>query len=156
MQVPQYSCKINSFRLVLPKLIQLIFLSLLFYVALIINLKLGFDFDVPLYVHVIITIVLILAIVLEILTYHVKFSQHKILFYVDRIVLQKDDSFLPLSFNDIVSSSISRSFFDKIMGTASIRINNKFNIGPISRYQKIYEYFNQLINYYRNQKRIMK
>ena len=150
MEIPQFTVKPDVARMVVPKIFQLIILSFLFYVALWLNLKLGFQIDVPLIVNLLIVLGLALAIVIEVLRFHAKFSQFKYLLYVDKVIFQKKDVLKSFMFSDFTVSSLDQNVIDSLMGTGTIVLNKSFRIGPINKAHKVYEYLLKLISYYRS------
>ena len=150
MDIPQFTVKPDVARMVVPKIVQLVILSLLFYIALWLNLKLGFQIEVPLIVNVLIAIGLVLAVLVEVLRFHAKFSQYKYLFYVDKLVFQKKDVLTSFLFADFQTSKHDQNLIDRLMSTGTIVLNKSFKLGPVNKAHKVYEYLLKLISYYRS------
>lgn len=152
MEIPQYSVKANSTRMLVARILLLVVLAPLFYVALWLNLRLGFAIDVPLIVNILIVIVLIVAVVIEIIKFHVIYSQHTYLFYTNRVIFQKKDKLITFFYKDYEKSELKQNLLDKTMKTGTIRLKKDFIIGPVNKPKKIYEYLLKLISYHKRQR----
>jgi len=149
MDLPQYTIKPNVNRVILFKIIQLVSLALLFYLALWLNMQLGFNLKLPLAVNILIIVVLILAIIIEMIKFHVIYSQFAFLFYTNKVLFQKKNKVETLFFKDIAKPKLKINALDKFMGTGTITLTKKLSIGPINKPQKIFDYLLKLIDYHK-------
>lgn len=147
MELPQYTLKPDSNRMVVPWILKLLGLCALFYVGIWINVKLLLKMTIPGIVNILIVIILIALVVVQIILYHVRFNKFKYVFFTNRVEYEgvKPQTFL---FSDYQSSELKQNFLDKFFGTGTIVLQPGMSIGPIANAKQIYSYFQQLLKYF--------
>lgn len=148
MELPQYTLKPSTNRMVVPWIFKLLGLSILFYAGIYFNVKYALKTEIPSYVNILIFVFLIVLIGAQAFIYHIKFGKYKYNFYTNRIEYagKKPKTFL---FSDFQSADLKQGMFDKMFNTGSIRLSKTFDIGPISNVTRIKSYLEQLVQYYR-------
>lgn len=147
MEVPQYTLRPNTNRMVMPWIFKLLGLAILFYGGIFFNVKYALKMSIPLFVNVLIVIFLIILIATQLILYRVRFGHFKYEFYTNRVDYNGKDhkTFL---YGNFESAQLKQNPFDKIFGTGSIQLSKKFLIGPISNITQIKTYLEQLVRYY--------
>ncbi|MBT7902312.1 hypothetical protein HN587_00495 [Candidatus Woesearchaeota archaeon] len=147
MELPQYTLKPNTFRMVTPWIIKLLVLSTLFYTGIILAMKLSLKMEIPSFIHPIIGLVLLALVIIQTILYKVKFGKFKYVFFTNRIEFEGEKP-LTFLFTDFKSINIKQDFLDKLFGTGNILLEPNFKIDHISNIKQIEGYLNQLITYF--------
>jgi hypothetical protein len=147
MELPQYTLRPSTNRMVAPWILKLLGLSILFYAGIYFNVKYMLDMSIPAYINLFIFAFLIVLVLTQIILYKVKFGKYKYLFYTNRIDYEgkKTETFL---FNNFQSADLKQNVFDKMFGTGSIRLSKDFIIGPVANVKQVQGYLDQLVAYY--------
>lgn len=147
MELPQYTLRPNTNRMVVPWIFKLLGLSAIFYAGIYVNVKLIFNTSIPASINVLIFACLLVLIIIQLIMYNVRFGKYQYLFFTNRVEFQgkKTDIFL---FNAFSTVELKQNFFDKLFNTGSLKLSKDFEIGPISSVTQIKSYFERLIQYY--------
>jgi len=133
-------------RLLIPKIITLVFLGLVFYSGILLNISLlNLSGNTETLAKLIALIVLILIIVFGIF-YNLIKAKKQYLFYNNKIVFGKKQIVL----NTILNTEIKHNFLDKIFKTYSLQLTKKFSIENIPDTIQLKDYVQKLINYNKN------
>ena len=148
MELPQYTLRPNTNRMVVPWIFKLLGLSALFYFGVFFNAKYALGTSVPSYINLLIFLFLIILIATQTVLYHVKFGKYQYLFYTNRVDFEgkKTKTFM---FDDFTEAKLKQGMFDKMFGTGSIVLSKGFSIGPISNVAQMKSYLEQLVQYHR-------
>lgn len=148
MELPQYTLRPNTNRMVVPWIFKLLGLSALFYFGVFFNAKYALRTSVPSYINLLIFLFLIILIATQTVLYHVKFGKYQYLFYTNRVDFEgkKTKTFM---FDDFTEAKLKQGIFDKMFGTGSITLSKDFSIGPISNVAQMKSYLEQLVQYHR-------
>ena len=148
MELPQYTLKPNTNRMVVPWIFKLLGLSILFYGGIYFNVRYALGSEIPPYVNILIFVFLVVLIVSQAVIYRMKFGKYKYMFFTNRIEYdgKKPKTFL---FTDFQAAELKQGVFDKMFNTGSIRLSKDFTVGPVSGVRQIKTYLEQLVNYYR-------
>ena len=149
MEVPQYTLRPSTNRMVAPWILKLLGLAIVFYVGIYLNVKLILKMSIPAYINLFIFAFLILLVVSQVIIYHVRFGKYKFKFYTNRVDYEakKTSTFL---FSQFESIDLKQNMFDKMFNTGSILLNKDFVIGPIANAKQMKTYLEQLVAYYKN------
>jgi hypothetical protein len=148
MELPQYTLRPNTNRMLVPWIFKLLGLAILFYGGIYFNAKVALSTDIPAYINLLIFAFLIVLIGTQAILYHVKFGKYQYLFYTNRVEFdgKKQSNFM---FGDFQDVKLNQNVFDKMFDTGSIVLSKAFSIGPISNVAQIKSYLEQLVTYYR-------
>jgi len=145
----QFSTKPNSVRILLPKTLLMLFLGILLYIGIQLNISLlGISVN-PLFNY------MIIGIIIAAVGVHFFFNKRKISaatynFYTDRIVRTgRDEAYI--SYVQASSTSKEQNIFDRLFNTATISIEPDFRIEHINNAQRVLDYIQKMTAYYRNQ-----
>jgi hypothetical protein len=144
MEIPQYTLKPNTNRMVIPWIFKLLCLSALFYGGIYFNARYALKTEIPAYINVLIFVVLLILIVTQLILYNVRFGKYRYMFYTNRVEYEakKTSTFL---FDEYSASTLRQ----KMLNTGSIQITKTFSIGPISNAAQIKTYLDQLVQYHK-------
>lgn len=133
-------------RFLIPQITLLLFLSIIFYLGVLLNVSL-LELS-PAQETKIKLISLLLLVFLFILGVFLNFkkAQQKYYFYADRLVFQKKEIFL----NQIQSLEEKKNLLDKLFQTYSLVLNTNFRIKYIPQGVLLKDYLQKLINYSKN------
>lgn len=147
MELPQYTLRPNTNRMVVPWIFKLLGLSAMFYAGIYFNVKFIFNSGIPAAINVLIFATLLVLIVIQLIIYNLRFGKFQYLFYTNRVEFQgkKTETFF---FNDFTNVELKQNIFDKMFNTGSLKLSKQFEIGPISSVTQIKSYFERLIQYY--------
>ena len=149
MDLPQYTLRPNTNRMVVPWIFKLLGLSIIFYGGIYFNIKYALKMEIPPIINLLIFLFLILLIVTQIILYRIRFGKQKYEFFTDRIDFEAKTT-KTFMFNDFTTAELKQGVFDKMFNTGSIQLSKKFSVGPVSNVQQVKNYLEQLIQYYRN------
>tara|TARA_B100000315_G_C14551929_1_gene576260 strand:+ start:1222 stop:1797 length:576 start_codon:yes stop_codon:yes gene_type:complete len=143
---PAYVLPQMKKRLLVPKIITFLFLGVIFYMGVLLNVALlNLSGNTETLVSLVALIVLILIIVFGIF-YNLIKAKKQYLFYNNRIVFWKKQ--IPL--NTILNVDIKRNFLDKMFKTYSLQLTKKFAIENIPNNVQLNDYVQKLVNYSKN------
>ena len=148
MNLPENSIYVlqqNKKRAIIPKILLLVLLGIIFYLGLLLNLRLldllGSEETTTKTVSLIILIVIIiLGIILTIVK-----ANRSYIFYQNRIMFGKKQIF----YQEISNTNLKMSFIDKMFKTYSIPLSKKFSLRNIPQELNLQSYLQQLVNYSR-------
>ena len=146
-QAPQqqsYIIKKDIIRKELPKIIELILLGGLFYLGIIINLKL-LQMQVPKEINSLFLVIMIVLIIMQTAITYLKNSKIKYVFYPSKIEKIDGKNNSTLYYQQITNISLRRSLIDKIFKTGDIILEPGMNLSDLKNPQRIYVYIKQLI-----------
>ena len=145
MSVLQYTLKPSLKRVIWPHFIKVLFIYALFFIAIILNLRL-LNFSISYLYYGIIILFVIILLVADIILTSAKTKKIVYEFYLDSIkLIEKKETVIPIA--EIQSVDVKRNIFDKIFRTATIVIQHEFKIKHIDDYDQIVSYVNQLRDY---------
>jgi fumarate reductase subunit D len=140
---PIYILPKSKKRAIIPKVITLIFLSIIFYFGIIINLAL-LELDselkslIQLSMSGFMAVIVIVGIILAVLRARKRYK-----FYRNKIMIGKKQ----ILYQQIVKTEIKRSLWDKMFKTYSLSLNKKFVIKQIPSAINISDYIKKLITF---------
>lgn len=141
-QPPLYRLRPLISRLLLPQLFKMIFLAIILFFAVFLNIKImGIVLDIMIIVYVGIFIFTIVMINLFLIYTNKKTIEYD--FYPNRIVLPKGELIL---FHELQSVRTQKNKLDKIFDTETIILKDK-KLDGIQNGQKIKEYIEALIKH---------
>ncbi len=142
-QPPTYILPQNKKRILIPKIISFLFLGVIFYLGILLNISLlKLTVSTESIVKLISLITLIVIIILGIL-FNLKKSKQKYFFYQDKIVFKKQQILL----TGITDIKTKQNLLDKLFKTYSLIINQKFKIKNIPQQINLQQYLQKMINY---------
>ena len=138
-----YVLQQNKKRAIIPKILLLVVLGIIFYLGLLLNLRLldllGSEETTTKTVSLIILIVIIiLGIILTIVK-----ANRSYIFYQNRIMFGKKQIF----YQEISNTNLKINFMDKMFKTYSISLSKKFRLRNIPQELNLQSYLQQLVNY---------
>jgi hypothetical protein len=147
MEVPQYTLRPNTSRMVMPWIFKLLGLAVLFYGGIYFNVKYALKMSIPPLINVVIMVFIIILVVTQLILYKVKYGHYKYEFYTNRVDFEGKDhkTFL---YGNFEQATLKQNIFDKVFNTGLIKLDKKFVIGPISNVTQIKNYLEQLVRYY--------
>jgi hypothetical protein len=156
MELPQYTLRPNTNRMVVPWVLKLLGLAILFYAGIYLNirfvakyLRISFlsNAEIPAYVNLLIFAFLIVLVVTQVILYRVKFGKFKYSFYTNRVEFEgkKTETFM---FTEFQQAELKQNLFDRMFDTGSIRLSRSFSIGPVSGVSQVKAYLEQLVKYH--------
>ncbi|MFC1742205.1 hypothetical protein ACFL3V_06740 [Nanoarchaeota archaeon] len=147
MELPQYTLRPNTNRMVAPWILKLIGLSMLFYGGIFFNVKYAMGSEIPAVISVFIFFFLIVLVVTQLFIYRVKYGKYSYKFYTNRIDFEgkKTETFI---FSNFQQAELKQGLFDKMFNTGSIRLSKEFSIHSISNLTQMKSYLEQLVKYY--------
>ena len=144
MEVPNYSTQPNLTRILLPRIVMLLLLSVLLYAGVVFFSFAVFNKTLPgIMNYAAITAILILAIADIFLTKN-KNKDNKIYFFSDRIEVRgvKQKTVMLGIVND---AKVRKNMYDIILGTGDIKLSNGQVIKNVNYPERIAQYIIQLI-----------
>ncbi len=147
MEIPQYTLRPNTNRMVAPWILKLLGLSVLFYGGIYLNVKFAMNSSIPPIINMFIFAFLVVLIITQVIIYNIKFGKYTYQFFTNRIEYngKKPATFLFTSFQ---TAELKQNLFDKMFDTGWIRLDKEFSIGPISNVTQMKGYLEQLVKYY--------
>ena len=140
---PIYVLQQNKKRAIIPKILLLFVLGTIFYLGLLLNLRLldllGSEETTTKTVSL---IILILIIILGVILTIVK-ANRSYIFYQNRIMFGKKQIF----YQEISNTNLKINFIDKMFKTYSISLSKKFRLRNIPQELNLQSYLQQLVNY---------
>lgn len=148
----QFSVKPIVTRAVLPHALLLLFLGVLLFVGLVLNMKL-LNIELSALYTVIICFVIITLLSVQVILKTKKVAGIRYDFYVDRIVIidsktQKVQRYV--MYVQIPSAVVKSTFFDRFFDTSSLKLNDSTVVEYIKNAENIGEYIKKMISYYRS------
>ena len=138
-----YSLKPNMKRIIIPQALKILSLCVLFYIGIMINVRL-LDITVPDNIVILILGVLILLFVMEMVLIYSKYHKLSYTFHDDKIKMEgKNPKSIP--YTDILNMNIEENGMDKLFKTSTISLSPKFRIKFINGADKVYVYIQKLI-----------
>ncbi len=138
----QYEIHQKKSRAIIPKVILLLFLSVIFYLGILLNLSL---LDLPVeqesITRIATLIFLVLLIIIGIFLSY-KHATKPYQFTQDRIIQGKKQCL----YKDITNTISKTNLLDKIFKTYSIKLNKTFSLKHLSQEQDLQNYLQQLTN----------
>jgi len=147
MELPQYTLRPNTNRMVAPWILKLLGLSILFYGGIYFNVRFGMGKEIPPIINIFIFVFLIVMVVTQIILYNVRFGKYKYSFYTSRVDYEAKST-TAFYFKDFRELELKQGIFDKLFDTGSIKLNKDFVIGPVSNVTQVKSYIEQLLKYY--------
>jgi hypothetical protein len=143
MEVPSYSTKPNTVRILLPRIINIILLSALLYTGVRVEFY-TLNKEFPSMINLIVTAgILILASADIFLTYN-KNKDSKIYFFNDSIEIRgKEDTTVQLGI--ITGAEVKKNAFDTILKTGDILLSDGNKIKNLKHPDRIKDYIMQLL-----------
>ena len=139
---PQYTLSQDLKRVLVPKILQLIGLGAVFYLAIWLNLfLLDVESSIKLYVAIGAVVVLVIAVVLESILLAQKVNKNKYLFYSNRLVFKGKE----VPYVNIKHVSFRQNFVDKMFTTGTIVLHPDFKIEKIPNLNQVYFYIQKLV-----------
>jgi hypothetical protein len=139
---PQYILKPEVKRAVVPQLILVTILSIVFFIGIVINLKL-LKYKTTPTLYILVALVLIALSALQILLTYGKVSRTEYMFYLDRIIEEKTQKTIMLK--DVADISSKTGFWDKRFGTGDIILDPGFRIEGVENSNQIFFYIQKLV-----------
>jgi hypothetical protein len=130
-------------RILVPKIISFLFLSIIFYLGILVNislLKLAAPTESTIKLSSL--IVLILVVIFGI-AFNIKKSRQKYFFYQNKIVFKKKEILL----SEITDIKPRQNLLDKLFKTHSLILNQQFKINNIPQKIQLQGYIQKLIDY---------
>jgi len=143
MEVPNYSTKQNLARVLLPRILTLLMLSLLLYVGIRINF-LVFNMEFPDPINFIVIILIMILIAADIFLTNMKNKESKIYFFNDRIEIRGKDA-TTISLATITSAAVEKNVYDKMLNTGDIILSDGQAIKSLNYPERISQYIMQLL-----------
>ncbi|MBR9683534.1 hypothetical protein GOV03_03260 [Candidatus Woesearchaeota archaeon] len=143
---PTYILPQKKARLILPKIISFLFLGIIFYLGVLLNLSLLNITTSTEKTIKLISIILLSIIVIFGFIFNLVKSKQKYFFYQNRILFGKKQILL----REITDIKNKQNFLDKIFKTHSLILNQKFKINHIPQQINLQNYLQKLITYSKN------
>lgn len=145
MELPQYTVYVETPRLLFPKVLKVIFMCLVFYVALWINF-LFLKKQMPPYVILITIVILVLVVLITTIFNYTKYSNHQYRFFMNRIEYSGDIQ-NSIMYSQITSMRIKRDPFDIIFKTGTIDLGG-FRVDSIPNLNQVFFYIQKMVQMY--------
>ena len=143
METPNYSTKPNITRILMPRIISLVFLAALLYAGIRVNLAV-FNIEFPSSANMITTAAIITAAAADLIIAGMKNKDNKIYFFSDRIEV-KGKKPKTIALGAISSAEVKKNLYDMILDTGDIRLSNGQAIKNLNCPERISQYITQLI-----------
>jgi hypothetical protein len=143
MELPIYSIKQNSARVLLPRIFMLLLLSAMLYLGIRINFYV-FSMDFPDMINTIVTAGIIILIVADVFMAKSRSKNNKVYFFSDRIEIRGKDS-IAIMLGTVRDAEVRKNVFDIIFRTGSIALSSGETIKNINYPDRIKDYIMQLI-----------
>lgn len=143
MDLPLYSVRPNVVRVLVPKVFWLIGLAVLLYFGVWLNLFV-MDVVIPSYINFLVVAVIFVFVLVEVLLTYLQVSGCKYYFFAGRLEFRGRKP-KTLDFRYVTGMFVSKNFFDRLLGTGTIRVEPGFVIGSISNCDKVFVYLQQLV-----------
>ncbi|MFC1728169.1 hypothetical protein ACFLZ7_01745 [Nanoarchaeota archaeon] len=147
-EAPLYVLKPDKARIVIPNGLKLILLAIVFYVGVLINIKL-LSLNIPDYINLLIIIVLVILVLLESILSFVRLSKIQYLFYPNRLEV-KGTKQQYVMFTNVPVVKFDQNFFDKLFDTGSVTFG-AYKMKAIPNVQQNVDYLEKLIQSSRTQ-----
>ena len=147
MELPQYTLRPNTNRMVVPWILKLLALAILFYGGIYFNVRYALGSQIPPIINLFIFAFLMVLIATQVIIYHIKFGKFKYSFYANRIEFEgkKVETFM---FSDFRAAELKQNVFDRMFDTGSLKLSKSFSVGPVSGITQVKNYLEQLVRYY--------
>jgi hypothetical protein len=143
MELPIYSIKQNSARVLLPRISILLLLSAMLYLGIRINFYV-FNLDFPDIINTAVTAGIIILIVADVFMTKSRNKENKVYFFSDRIEIRgKDNSVIMLG--TVRDAEVRKNLFDMMFKTGKIVLNSGQTIKNINYPDRIRDYIIQLV-----------
>lgn len=143
METPSYSTKPNIVRILLPKILGLLGLSVLLYAGVRVNFFV-FDIEFPNWINLAVILVILVLAAADVFLTNMKNKNNKIYFFNDRIEIRgKEQNTIMLG--TITNAEVKKDLFDKILKTGSIILSNGEVIKNLKYPDRIQQYIMQLL-----------
>tara|TARA_Y100000310_G_C20507098_1_gene726975 strand:+ start:206 stop:673 length:468 start_codon:yes stop_codon:yes gene_type:complete len=143
---PVYTLPQIKKRLIIPKIITFLFLGIIFYVGVLLNVSLLSLSGATKTLTLTIALIVLIGLIIFGIVFNILQAKKIYKFYGDRIVFGKKQ----IPFNAILNTEIKRNFLDKIFKTYSLLLSKQFTISNISENIQLQNYIEQLITYTKN------
>lgn len=120
MENPQYSIGTDVRRLLLVQFLKVIGLCILFYIGIVINLKL-FNIEISSTLNILIIAIVLGLLIAQLAITYAKSLKPQYFFYADRIEFAGKNPKV-IYFRDVSNVSSKRDLLDKLIGTGTIII----------------------------------
>lgn len=146
LEQPLYVLHQKTSRAVIPKLITLLVLSAIFYVGVLLNVKLlelqpSEETTIQIGALAFLLVIVIIGLILAVRKAHRPYS-----FYRNKIVHGQKE----IMYSSILSTEPQSDFLGKIFKTYSLNLGNDFHLRHISNEIKIQDYIRQMREYAKN------
>jgi hypothetical protein len=143
MELPIYSIKQNSARILLPRVIILLLLSGMLYLGIRVNFYV-FNMDFPDMINTVVTAGIIILAVADVFMTKSRNRENKVYFFSDRIEIRgKDNSVIMLG--TVRDAEVRKNLFDMLFRTGTVALSSGQTIKNINYPDRIRDYIVQLI-----------
>ena len=141
MEQPQYVLRPKILRFLIPKVIQLTILSIIFYLAVSLNLSL-LEIELGKIYNIVITCIICLFAAADALITYSKNSKPYV-FFQNRVIVHGKQIY----YSETQRADMKRNVLDKLFNTCSISMFPKGSISYVQNSYQIYSYVHNLVQY---------
>ncbi len=138
-----YTLKPNKKRAIIPKVISVLFLCILFYLGIQLNLYL-LEVPISTFTAVLIISALFILFVFESIMTYSKADRLTYYFHDDKLTVQNKE-LRSIDYLDVQNTSIKQNLVDKVFNTGTIILAPDFSIKFINNSSQLYNWINQLV-----------
>lgn len=146
MELPNYSTKPNTTRILFPKIALLLVLSALLYFGVRINF-IVFNKEFPMMVNISVIVVVVVFAVIEVILTNKRAKDNRVYFFNDRIEIRGKGSFT-IGLSTISNIDVKKNLVDKLLNTGTVVLSTGQTIENINYPERIKAYILQLMGRY--------